>query len=240
MARLADKSVTRATVVLMALAGLLVGCSTTMEMVVPEDLSGVSEVIPATDRSRWSGALADETFTLGPYKVTDVDRDWNISKSRWFAIPDFSVSSGKSEGGYAYRFETPAGRMSGECLTAGKDKGLGLKGVDFESRVDKLSCVCMQGETEVARVMVEADVTAGYKGILTTSSQQYRVESIKEWKGMLSSGPAGYRVDGDQPVGAVEVLNPGRIWLARNLEQPQRVSLACTFAGLMLYLPPTN
>ena len=40
--------------------------------------------------------------------------------------------------------------------------------------------------------------------------------------------------------GAVGVLNPGRIWLARNLEEPQRARLACNFAGLMLYLPPTD
>ena len=89
--------------------------------------------------------------------------------------------------------------------------------------------------------MLQADITAGYNGSLTANGQQYRIESINERAEGFSSGdPTGYRVDGDQPTGAVEVLNPGRIWLALNLEQPQRARLACTFAGLMLYLPPID
>jgi hypothetical protein len=89
--------------------------------------------------------------------------------------------------------------------------------------------------------MLQTDITAGYSGVLIANGQQYRVASINEREGGFSSGdPTGYRVDGGQPTGAVEVLNPGRIWLARNLKEPQRAGLACNFAGLMLYLPPTD
>ncbi len=241
MARLIDNNVTRATVVMIAVAGFLGSCSTTSQMVVPADVSGCLDVIAATDRSLWSGALADETFTLGPYKATDVDRGWDSSSSNSISISEFNFSSGKTEGGYAYRFKTTGGRMSGQCLTEAKDTSLGLGGVDFQSRVAKLSCICRNGETEVSRVILQADITAGYSGTLTVKGQQYRIESINEREGGFSSGdPTGYRVDGDQPTGAVEVLNPGRIWLARNLMEPQRARLACTFVGLMLYLPPTD
>ena len=61
MARLTDKSVTHAAVAMMTATGLLGGCSTSSQMVVPVDVSGASNVIAATDRSIWSGALADET-----------------------------------------------------------------------------------------------------------------------------------------------------------------------------------
>jgi len=241
MKKPADQNATYAAVVLITVAGFLVSCSTTMQMVVPKDVSGASDVIAATDRSLWSGALADETFTLGPYKVTDVDRDWDSSNSNSVSVFEFNFSSGKTEGGYAYRFETPGGRMNGQCLTEAKDTSLGLSGVDFQSRVAKLSCICNHSGTEVARVMLQADITAGYSGTLTASGQQYRVESINEREGGLSSGdPTGYRADGDQPTGAVEVLKPGRVWLARNLKETQRARFACIFAGLMLYLPPTD
>ncbi|MDH3535983.1 MAG: hypothetical protein OER87_09570 [Gammaproteobacteria bacterium] len=226
---------------LLTVAGFLGSCSTTSQMMVPADVSGALEVIAATDRSPWSGALADETFTLGPYQVTDVDRDWDNSNSGTVSVAEFNFSSGKTEGGYAYRFGTPGGWMSGHCLTEAKGNSFSLGGVDFQSRVAKLSCICNHSGTEVARVILQADITAGYSGTVTASHQQYRIESINEREGGFGSGdPTGYRVDGNQPIGAVEVLNPGRIWLARNLEDPQRARLACTFAGLMLYLPPTD
>ena len=241
MARLAEKSVTHAAMALLTVIGFLGSCSTTSQMVVPADVSGALDVIAATDRSLWSGALADETFTLGPYQVTDVDRDWDSSNSGSVSVAEFNFSSGKTEGGYAYRFKTSGGRMSGHCLTEAKDNSFSLNSVDFQSRVAKLSCICNHSETEVARVILQADITAGYSGTLTTSDQQYRMESINEREGGFGSGdPTGYRVDGNQPTGAVEVLNPGRIWLARNLKDPQRARLACTFAGLLLYLPPTD
>ena len=240
MARLVDKCATHAAVVLIAVAGFLGSCSITSQMVVPTDVSGVSDVITATDRSLWSGSLADETFTLGPYKVTDVDRDWNTSNGNGVSISVFNFSSGKTVGGYAYRFNTPGGRMSGQCLTEAKDTSLEVSGIDFRSRVAKLSCICGRAGTEVARVTVQADIMESYTGILITNDQQYTIESINEREGGLGSAPTGYRVDSDKPAGAVEVLNPGRIWLARNLKEPQRAKLACTFAGLMLYLPPIN
>jgi hypothetical protein len=240
MTRLADKSSAHVGIVLMVAAGFLGSCSTTSHMVVPTDVSGVSDVIAATDRSLWSGSLADETFTLGPYKVTDVDRDWNISNENGVSVSVFNFSSGKTEGGYAYGFKTSGGQMSGQCLTEAKDTSLVVSGIDFRSRVAKLSCICGSGGTEVARVVVQADIMESYTGTLITKDQQYTIESIDEREGGLSSGPTGYRVDSDQPAGAVEVLNPGRIWLARNLKEPQQAKLACTFAGLMLYLPPIN
>ena len=241
MARLADKSVTHAALVMITAAGFLGGCSTTSQMVVPADVSGVSDVTTATDRSIWSGAWADETFTLGPYQVTDVDRDWDSSRSASISISKFGFSAGRTEGGYDYGFETPGGPMSGQCLTEVKDTGISVRSVNFQSQVAKLSCICDDNGTEVARVIVQADITAGYSGTLTANGQEYRIESINEREGGFNSGdPTGYRVDGDQPTGAVEVLNPGRIWLALDLERPQRARLACTFAGLMLYLPPMD
>ena len=210
-------------------------------MVVPADINGILDVIAVTDRSIWSGALADESFTLGPYKLIDVDRDWDSSRSLGFSISKFGFSSGNTEGGYTYELETLGGPMSGQCLTQAKDTSISVSSVDFQSRVAKLGCICDRSGTEVARIILQADVTAGYSGTLTASGQQYRIESINEREGGFSSGdPTGYRIDGDRPAGAVEVLNPGRIWLAPNLEEPQRANFACTFSGLMLYQPPRD
>jgi len=59
MARLADKSVTHAAVVMMTAAGFLGGCSTTSQMVVPADVSRVSDVIAATDRKQFHRMMGE-------------------------------------------------------------------------------------------------------------------------------------------------------------------------------------
>ena len=38
--------------------------------------------------------------------------------------------------------------------------------------------------------------------------------------------------------GAVEVLKPGRVWFAKDIEGAERQELACLYVGLMLYMPP--
>ena len=70
--------------------------------------------------------------------MTDVDREWDGSKSYSVSVVDFKFSSGKTEGGYAYRFKTPGGRMNGQCLTEAKDTGFSVSSVDFQSRVARL------------------------------------------------------------------------------------------------------
>ena len=93
MAQLSNKNLAHTAMVLMVVAGFFGGCSTASQMVVPADVSGGLDVIAVTDRSIWSGALADETFNLGPYKVTDVERDWDSSKSNSVSVSDLFSSS---------------------------------------------------------------------------------------------------------------------------------------------------
>ncbi len=215
----------------------LSGC-TTMQMAVPSDISAVSDVIAATERSMWSGAMADETFTLGIYKVTSVDRDWDSSQTDTVSISKLDLKSGTTEGGYNYQFKAPSGEFKGECSSEASAESAGMSGFKIEKRVSKLNCVCSEGNSEIAKVTLKAKNLDNYTGTLATHGQSYQVASIKEVEGALSSGASGYRVDGDKPVGAVEVLKPGRIWLGRDLTAGVRTALACTFTGLMLYLPP--
>ncbi len=219
----------------------LSGCSTTMQMVVPSDISAASDVIAASERSMWSGSMADETFTLGEYKVTSVDRDWDSSQSETISISKLDLKSGSTEGGYDYQFKTPSGQLKGKCTSEISAESAGMSGFKVEKRVSKLNCACSNDSNEIAKVALQAKNLDNYTGTLTTHGNSYQVLSIKEVQGALSSGASGYRVDGGTnggPIGAVEVLKPGRIWLGHNLKQSEKSALACTFTGLMLYLPP--
>ena len=225
-------------VLLISFIGLLSGCSTTMQMQVPKDISDASDVIAATERSMWSGAMADETFTLGEYKVISVDRDWDSTSSDTVSISKLDMKSGNTKGGYAFQFKTSTGLLNGECSAKASEESLGMSGFKVEKRQFNLNCVCEGGKKEVAAVKVQANDMDNYTGTLTTHGKSYKVVSIKEREGAMSMGASGYRVDGDKPVGAVEVLKPGRVWLGKHLPASEKTGLACSFAGLMLYLPP--
>jgi hypothetical protein len=79
----------------------------------------------------------------------------------------------------------------------------------------------------------------GYGGTLQAHADSFTLKAIYEREGAMSDGtPAGYRVDGQGAVAAVDVLGKGRVWFKKKLSVDQRADVACVFAGLLLYKPP--
>jgi hypothetical protein len=206
-------------------------------MAVPAEISKDSDVITATDRGFMSGSLADETFKLGKYAVEDVDRDWDSGS----AVSVLAFSSENTEGGYSYKLKGQDVDLAGGCVTEKADKSLALSGgISLHNRFAKLGCTC-QGAGQPTKVVISASTTDSYSGELQTNAGTYKVTAIYEAEGSMStSDPTGYRVDGDRPRGAVEVLKPGRIWFARDIAETERTDLACLYVGLMLYMPPSE
>jgi hypothetical protein len=225
----------------MRLAALLLtgafGACTTAHMVVPSEVAQGSDVVLATERSSMSGALADESFKLGKLAISDVDRKWDSSSSRSV----FGFASDRTEGGYAYKVRGDGINLSGGCATEKRSKSQSLGGgVSVSQTFAKLGCACTGGEAP-SRVVVSAADNGQYTGELNARDKTYHVTAINEAEGMISNGrPTGYRVDGDSARGAVEVLMPGRVWFAKDMEQAERNELACLYVGLMLYLPPRD
>jgi hypothetical protein len=202
-------------------------------MQVPPEIAAGSEVLEVADRSAWSGALADESFKLGPYAIKDVDRDWNSSSSSSLG----PLSNEKTTTGYQYGFEAKGTKFTGTCASSQREDGISLGGgMSLEFQFAKLFCSC----GEAATVTVEGKGEK-IKGELSTSSGKYKVASIHEVEGgMNQGGPSGYRVDGEKPIGAADVIKPGRAYLAKSLEAGEKAELGCLFAGLMLYMPPKD
>lgn len=214
---------------------LAAGCSTP-HMVVPADIAG-SEMIEVTERSSFSGALADESFKLGPYDITDVDRDWKSTKS----VEVFGIESSKTGSGYAFHFKRGGTDVEASCLTesGGSSGSIGM-GIEVESTFAKLGCAC-GGADSVVKVVVSAKTDKEYGGELTTRKGKYYITALYEAQGALSNGdPTGYRVDGESALGAVEVLRPGRAYFKKGLDLEEHADLACLYAGLLLYEPPKD
>src|SRR5580765_2860419 len=89
------------------------GACTSARMAVPKDVGGASDEIAITDRSGMSGALVNESFTMGPYKVTDVDRKWNSSGTSTIA----GVSSSEAKGGFTFGLKMADGEYKGTCAS---------------------------------------------------------------------------------------------------------------------------
>jgi hypothetical protein len=216
---------------------LLVGC-TPATLAVPADVASGTDVLEVTDRSSMSGALADESFKLGSYAVSDVDREWDSSQKK--DGPGLDVE--EAGGGYQFAFTAGKTKLKGGCSTSksGKGKDLG-GGMEFNMEKRRLNCFCSAGDLR-PQVEVRNENDAMYVGKLKTSEGEYDIKSLDEVEGGMKpiGGPAGYRVDGGGVVGAVDAMNPGKVWLRKGMSEGERIELSCLFAGLMLYKPPSD
>jgi hypothetical protein len=204
-------------------------------MVQPTDVVQVSEELPIKDRSSWQGALVDESFKLGAYQVSDVDRKWNSTQSSSF----LGFEASRMKGGYSYGLVSAAGKLKGECATEEREKGQNLGGgAEFSNLIAKLGCRCSDDNGAVT-LTLEGSTSEQYKGAITGPDVAYSISAITERsKGWASHDPLGYRIDAPSaPVGAVDLKMPGRVWISKTLESSAREQVACLFAGLLLYQP---
>jgi hypothetical protein len=215
-------------------AGLAAGGCSVAHMALPGDFMGHTQVLAARDRSRASGALVDESFALGPYRVSDVERDWSSTDEATHG----DVTSSDSVSGYAYVLRGEQVRIDGRCnaRAGGAETDLG-DGWSLSSNFRaRLECEC----GPVASLKLEHDGES-FVGTLGHRSRVYDLRAVTALEGgRAQSQPAGYRVDGDEPLAAVEVQHPGQIWLKPDVDEPARAELSCLMVGLMLYQPPNE
>jgi hypothetical protein len=209
-------------------------------MVAPEDVAQGSQVLEVTDRSSMSGSLVNESFKLGSFAVSDVDRDWNKKSS--FSVVGYSNATTTT--GYSYKLKGGAGAWDGSCASSANDKGVKVMGGSVDWGSTKITCECKQGGTSASVVLHASspDSDKNSAGLLKVGDAKYKVSSVNATdKTNLGSGAPGFRYDGDDgALGAVEVLRPGRVWLNARLPEAERLPVACVSAGLMLYQPPTE
>lgn len=223
----------------LVLGSALTGCAGP-RMVAPDDVAEGSEVLEVRDRSSLSGSFVNESFKLGPFAVTDVDRDWNKQKS--FSVAGYSNATTTT--GYSFRLKRGEAAWSGSCASSANEKGVKVLGGSVDWGKTKITCECKQGDASAAIVLNadSPDSNQSAAGELRVGAAKYKVSPVNDTdKSNFMVGAAGFRFDGeDGAVGAVEVLRPGRVWLDQRLPEEQRLPVACVSAGLMLYQPPSE
>jgi hypothetical protein len=218
---------------------LLVGCAGP-RMVPPDDVAKDSRVLEVKDRSNSSGMLANESFGLGDYKVSKVNRK-AISEKK------FSISKYQSNGtttGYTYEFANGADQWNGACAYSKDEKGFSMGGLgSFSKAKSSLTCECTPGASGKGTGRLELKSGSDkMTGTMSCGGESYEMTPVdKTDKKSFAAGPAGYRFDAkDGPRGAVEVLHPGRLWLDEKLAENEREPTSCVLTGLMLYVEPTE
>jgi hypothetical protein len=209
------------------------GC-TPLKMGVPADLAKEADLIQVTDRSRMTGALANEAFKMGPYEVTAVDRKWNSSSSGSISV----FSSGETKTGYSFTFKGPQGESKAQCGSQAQNKNTSVMGFDISTSQENIGCVC-EGPGASAKLQLAAENGEKLGGPVTAHANNLTVAAVMQFdNGMKSSVPIGYEFRSTSGVGAVDIAHPGKVWMARALDDQTKADLACLTAGLLLYLPP--
>ena len=186
-------------------------------------------MLEARDRSAATGVLIDESFSLGPYQVDNVDRDWTKTESTTVAL----VATVHQEvGGYSYELRDKGQRTAGRCRTLAQESALALGG-SYSLSTDGASLRCSCGESASASIQTE---DGALTGTLALGERKYTLRPIHGLEnGSEQSVPAGYRADADDPFAAVEVQHPGRVWLSPTVNKEDRLTVSCLLAGFMLY-----
>ena len=207
---------------------LLFGCSN-VRMAPPADVVAASEPLVVTDRSRSSGALANESFKLGPYQVSGVDRDWD--KGSKTGVGPWSKETQTT--GYRYKLKGEATDLAGVCKSEAQRQSVVAMGGRYARAWSMLGCHC-EGPSGVADLVLSSQgdrldidgVTYGVQPVFDTAD------------GNRLLVPTGFRIDHNGPMAAVEIMHPGQVWLSRDLPQAARGRMACVLTGLMLYESP--
>jgi len=206
-------------------------------MAAPADVNQGMDELPVEGRSMASGMLVNEDFKMAPYQVVNVSRGAKHT-SKFSAFGAFKTNA---EAGYSFDFKMADKVVHGECTSEVGEKGFSLGSTSVGKQTSKLGCACGAESAPSASVVMAAETGGnGYGGTLKAHADNFQLKAIYDREGaMLSDGtPAGYRVDGQGMVGAVDVLGKGRVWVQKKLAADQRADLACVFAGLLLYKPP--
>jgi hypothetical protein len=208
-------------------------------MAPPSDVEAQSEVFEATGRKRGSGLLVDESFRIGPFAVVEVDRaatsgTASSSSLGLGGLALYAAANEELQGGHSFRFAEGGEDLHASCRTFTSRKGSSFGRLDVRESTSRLVCSCGSGDDSSGLELVSSGERPS--GSVSLAGGTLEVTSVKTSNaGWASAEPVGFRVDGaGGPVGAVEVLRPGRMWLSTALSPGERRKLACLLVGVML------
>jgi hypothetical protein len=185
-----------------------------------------AKALPVTGHSGSFKSFKESDLTIGSYKVTNIDRDWDKGSGANAGL--WSRDAKKK----AYRFDVQSqGRtLQGECTEQAVTHavaGFGKTKVTF-------ACTCGDGDTPRAKLSLvngagSVELGRGVKYDLAVVHQSEQGAQVSTALGYHFTSPSGE--------GAVDVTGNGRAWVPNDLDEEPLFDLVCGYAGLFLYRP---
>ena len=214
------------------------GC-TVPHMAVAPDFQQTAEELPITGRKFLK---PNGDFQIGHYTVANIHRGWRNMGG--FSIFSFNNISAKQQ----YEFSIQDGKGS-EWYVFGasrlKDKSLrsntGVT-IDVGPNIEYYASHFTSPESGQWHLLT-ADPNQylrrrKFQGELSNRTTTYTIAPVYnfEGKGLPMSDLIGYEFkEGDKVVGAVQVINNGKVWVSPQLSPDTRMVLASGIASLLLY-----
>ncbi len=208
----------------------------------PPELSASAVEMPVTGRQ---GFGLSESFSFGPYKVTDVHRGWRVTTA-WGIL---GYGSSKSEQPFEFKIHAHADApWQAHCAT-----GVRWTEMEFNNFMDTggdlewgLSSHALftgefsgpDKEKSWKMVMKQETQDRVVDGLLSDGALRISLKGTRKLAGttLPLTEATGYLFFGDHGlVGAVDVLNQGSVWIAKDLPDPMRTALAAAVSALLLY-----
>ena len=217
----------------------LSGCHVA-HMALPQNLQSESSALTVEGRSL---LIFSKSFHFGLYNVTDVHRGW--TRGDGFSIWGYSESGAEQRYEFSVN-ESDRTTWEVQCTTEADWSQLEMQGflggdltIEFSSN-RQLACILTQegGEKLSKLVMAQSANETALQGIMTDGATRIEISPIHklDTTPLRVREPTGYifHIEG-RPVGAVEVINKGTVWLNNSVTPETRSALATTSAVLLLY-----
>jgi hypothetical protein len=228
-------------------AGLLMSGCQVAHMALPQELQ--SQATELTVEGRRLLILRD-SIRFGPYHVTDIHQGWTRGGGFSISLGDseFSISEAKKKYEFSVE-ELDRHTWAVQCATMTgwtqlETEGFlgGRFGVEFLSNQQLVCALKQEGSEKLFKlVMTQSSASAAeaaLQGTMTDGATRIDISSTHalDTTPLPVRAPTGhvFRIEA-RPVGAVEVINKGVVWLDNSVTPATRSALAATSAALLLH-----
>ncbi|MDH3229564.1 MAG: hypothetical protein OEN55_07220 [Alphaproteobacteria bacterium] len=226
-------------------AALALGGCQVAHMALPQELQGETTKLAVEGRAL---SVFDGTFEFGPYRVTDVHRGWTRvgGHSVSTGASEFSISNAKQK--YELSINGPdRPARAVQCATTAdwsemETEGFlgGRFGLEFSSDHQLVCTLTEDGGGQPAKLVMAQSLNrdTALHGVMVDGATRIDISATHklDFTPVQVDRPTGYvfHIEG-RPVGAVEVMNTGTVWLDDAAPPGTRSALAAASAVLLLY-----
>ncbi|HKE95120.1 MAG TPA: hypothetical protein VKB34_12480 [Povalibacter sp.] len=219
---------------------LLTGCQTARMQVDPS-LANVPPIpVERTSLRKWN-----DPVRFGQWHTTSVEEGWIQGKS--LELRDASkekeiLTYSKLTQPYHFVMPTLSGAIDGQCFA--RAKTLSREGLEVDvaalRSIPPLRCTYTGAGEGALELQTRRTLKGGLAGEMLSGGDRWQVDSIFRIEGASfdSGDTVGYEIRrSSELIGAVEVINHGRVWISPALTQPEQDRVAAIATALLLYRP---